>query len=81
MEDFVSAVTASKVLLAVVAIDVTLLTLVLLIAIKNTTPAVRSYIFAFLVIAVLLFIFFQDQLYGFSEPGIETFQTIQNQYS
>ena len=81
MSTFVATVIEDKVLLAVSLIDAALLALLLLIGIKNTTPAARSYIFASLVIAFLLFLFVQDQLYDYSEPGIETFQTIQQHYS
>jgi hypothetical protein len=76
-----STVIEDKVLLTVVIIDAALLVAFLLIGIHKTTPATRSYIFAALIIAVLLFLFFQDQLYGISEPGIETFHTFQQQYS
>ena len=81
MSTFVATVIEDKVLLTVSLIDAALLALFLLIGIKKTTPAARSYIFASLVIAVLLFLFVQDQLYGFSEPGIETFHTVQQHYS
>lgn len=81
MSLFMSTVIEDKVLLTVVIIDAALLVAFLLIGVHKTTPAARSYIFAALIIAVLLFLFFQDQLYGFGEPGIETFHTIQHQYS
>ena len=81
MSAFLSTVVAAKVLTSVVLIDAVLLLTFLLIGIRNTTPAALSYIFASLVIAVLPFLFVQDQLYGFNEPGIETFHTIQQHYS
>lgn len=69
------------VLLTIILIEVALLLVLLLIGLLNSTPATRSYISAFLVFAVLLFLFFQDQLYGISEPAIETIHTAQQRYS
>ena len=60
------------VLLTVILIEVALLLVLLLIGLINSTTATRSYISAFLVFAVLLFLFLQDQLYGINEPAIET---------
>ena len=59
------------VLLTIILIEVALLLVLLLIGVLNSTPATRSYICAIVVFAVLLFLFFQDQLYGISEPAIE----------
>lgn len=58
MSLFMSTVIEDKVLLTVVGIDAALLAAFLLIGIHKTTPAARSYIFAALIIAVFLFLFF-----------------------
>lgn len=76
-----STVLEDKVLLALVLIDTALLIALLLIGINKTTPAVRSYIFSSFIIATLIFLFLQDQLHGFSEPSIETFQAVKQHYS
>lgn len=81
MSLFISTVLDNRLLLSVVAIDAALLLALLLIGISKTTQAARSYIFAALIIATLLFLFFQDQFSGTSEPGIGTFHTIHQQYS
>ena len=81
MSYLTSGVIEDTVLLTFVLIDATLLALFLFVGLKNCSPAARSYIFAFLVFAVFLFLFFQDQLYSISEPTIETFQAAQQRYS
>jgi hypothetical protein len=81
MSLFLSTVIENKVLLSVVVIDAALLLVFLLTGVRKTPPAARSYVFASLIIATLLFLFLQDQLREISEPGIEAYNTIHQHYS
>lgn len=71
---FTSTLIEDTVLLTVTLIDAALLTVLLLISFRSCTPAVRSYVLTFLVLAVLAFLFLHDQTLDTSEPIIEHFE-------
>jgi len=58
-----------RVLLIVTLIDAVLLAFLLLIAIKNSTAAATSFIAATFVFAILVFLFFHDQIWTAVEPS------------
>ena len=72
MSSLVSVVSEDKLLLTLTLIDVALLAILLLIALKNSTSAARSYTLACLVFTVILYLFLQHQYLNASEPNIET---------
>lgn len=71
MFDFTSLEDAA--LLSITLIDAALLTALLLIAIRTCSSAVRSYILAFLVLAVLAALFVHEQVLNISDERIEAF--------
>lgn len=69
------------VLLIVTLIDAALLSILLLISLRTCTPAVRTYILALFVFAVLSFLFLHEQILDISEPIIEHFKQRQHNSS